>query len=44
MLAHKHPSTFAEHGSVSWAEIWDNIGAKVRDVFAGEAICARDGT
>ncbi|KAL5490593.1 hypothetical protein ACEPAI_5427 [Sanghuangporus weigelae] len=42
MIAHKHPSSFAQHGSLSWAEIWDSIGPRVDNVFAGEAVAERD--
>ncbi|KAL5533412.1 hypothetical protein ACEPAF_5188 [Sanghuangporus sanghuang] len=42
MLAHKHPSSFAQHGSLSWAEIWDSIGPRVRSVFTGQAVAERD--
>ncbi|KAL5528950.1 hypothetical protein ACEPAG_4924 [Sanghuangporus baumii] len=42
MIAHKHPSSFAQYGSLSWAEIWDSIGPRVRNVFAGEAVAERD--
>ncbi|KAL5511938.1 hypothetical protein ACEPAH_5157 [Sanghuangporus vaninii] len=42
MLEHKHPSSFAQHGSLSWAEIWDSIGPRVRSVFTGQAVAERD--
>lgn len=42
LVAHKHPHIFAEHGSVSWAELWDAIGPAVDKVFSGTAVWKMD--
>ena len=42
VAGHKHPHIFAEHGSVSWAELWDSIGPAVEKVFSGAAVGKSD--
>ena len=43
VAGHKHPQIFAEHGAVSWAELWERIGPEVNNVYNGIAVARRDG-
>jgi PAS domain S-box-containing protein len=42
-IGHKHPEAFGQPASVSWAELWDDLGPMLRKVVAtGQTISAKD--
>ncbi|KAG8934136.1 hypothetical protein FRC02_010513 [Tulasnella sp. 418] len=42
MAGVKHPGTFAQKGSVAWAEIWNAIGPLAESVMRGNSVAKQD--